>query len=102
MQLFPKTAPPPQPEPLPADLVRLGFRLVVRQQTQAVVMRGSDRYPVALQNINRTRYLLISSNRGVGVGITLDEAIRAARDVAGLCKYVDRKRFEEQANAEAQ
>lgn len=99
MKIFSQPTPPPpttdQSEQVPADLVRHGFRLVVRRQRGAVIWRAKDHYPVALQSLDMPRYLLISPSRGCAVGVSLQEAIEAARDVARMCEYVDRKRAEE-------
>lgn len=84
-----------EPLEVPTDLVRLGFRLVVRESSTVPIFRTSDRWPVALQTIQRRRYLLISQNRGIAVGVTMVEAIQCARKIAGLCTYVDKKRAEE-------
>lgn len=102
MLLFPKTAPPSPPDEVPVDLARLGFKLVVRQQTP-IICRHPNPKKWRLDHANVPLYILISQEHGVGQGTTLDEAIRTARSIVGFCRYVDKKRAEEeQAHAEAQ
>ena len=89
------TDPNPPSEVVPDDLVRLGFRLVVRQPHHAVIRRSRDRKPVGVQTIDRPLYLLVSTGYGVATGVTMDEAIQDARSIASFCAYVNTKRAEQ-------
>jgi hypothetical protein len=94
MKIF-SPPPTPQPETLPADLARLGFKLLVRQQTP-IIGRHPDPKKWRLDHAPVPLYILVSQQYGVGQGATLDEAIRAARQITGFCKYINQKRAEEE------
>lgn len=86
-------------ETLPADLLSAGYKLTIRESQNLVSKQSRDPKKWRTYTIQRRRYILISSQYGVGVGLTMAEAIQAARDVKRMIEAVKRKQAEELAHA---
>lgn len=78
---------------LPADLISHGFKVIERDEQRLVHLAKPLRFS-STSTIQRERFILVSESWGVGVGLTLDEAIEAARKIRDFIKWAKRKEQE--------
>lgn len=78
---------------LPADLLSHGFKVIERDEQRLVHLAKPLRFS-STSTIQRRRYILVSECWGVATGLTMDEAITAARKIRDFIKWCKRKEQE--------